>query len=116
MADLAKQNVLSMPLAPRGRWHNLDNLQGLQAILTLCERDERFRLPNADALSNSLLSNSTGETIMKGALHNIAFYSILTDQSRWDLMFDTSFSAMKTQNIDSLYYHWGEGHRPTNHQ
>ncbi|KAF3481903.1 uncharacterized protein GIQ15_04662 [Arthroderma uncinatum] len=108
MADLAKQNLLSMPLPPRGRWHNRDNLEGLRAISTLCDRDERFRLPDADALNSALLSNITGETITKGALHNIALHSILTDQSRWDLMFDTFFSAMKTRNVDYRYINIGE--------
>lgn len=107
MADLAKQNVLSMPLAPRGRWHNRDNLEGLQAIANLCERDDRFKLPNADALNNPLLSNITGQIITKGALHSIALHSILTDQSRWDLMFESSFSTMKTRNVNYCHLNIG---------
>ncbi|RDW81833.1 hypothetical protein BP6252_02945 [Coleophoma cylindrospora] len=108
VADLAKQNVLSMPLAPQGRWHHRDNLLGLRAILNLCEHDKRFRLPNADALNNSLLSNITGEIITKGALHSIALHCILTEQSRWDLMFKTSFRTMKARNIDYHYITIGE--------
>jgi hypothetical protein len=108
MSDLAKLNVRSMPLAPQGRWHHRDHLQGLRAILTLCQRDERFRLPNADALNNSLLSNINGETITQGALHSIALQSILTEQSRWDLMFDASLNAMKARNIDFRYIKIGE--------
>lgn len=108
MADLAKGNVLSMPLAPRGRWHNQENIQGSQAISALCGSDERFRFPDADALNNALLSNITGEKITAGALHDIALQSILTSQSRWDLMFDTSFSTMITASIDYRYISIGE--------
>nr|AGI60155.1 type I polyketide synthase PKS2 [Dolichousnea longissima] len=108
MSDLAKSNMYAMPLAPRGRWHHRDNFQGLQAILTLCQRDERFRFPNADALHNSLLSNINGETIKHGELHGIALQSILTEQSRWDLVFDTSLHAMKARNIDIRYISIGE--------
>lgn len=108
MSDLAKLNVHALPLAPRGRWHHQDHLQGLQAILTLCHRDERFRLPNADALNNSLLSSIDGEPITQGALHGIALRSILTEQSRWDLMFDASWKATKARNIDFRYITIGE--------
>ncbi|EEP77445.1 hypothetical protein UREG_02294 [Uncinocarpus reesii 1704] len=108
MAELARQQVISMPLAPRGRWHNGDNLHGLQAILTLCERDERFRLPHADALNSGLLSNITGQLITAGALHKIALHSVLTDQSRWDLMFDSSFGEMKARNTEFRFVSIGE--------
>jgi hypothetical protein len=108
MADLAKGKVLSMPLSPRGRWHNRNNIQGLQAISAICERDERFRFPNADALNNPLLSNINGEKIRKGALHDIALHSILTDQSRWDLMFDTCFDIMKSARVEYRYISIGE--------
>ena len=108
MSDLAKLHVPAMPLAPRGRWHHQDHQQGLQAILSLCHRDERFRLPNADALNNSLLSNIDGETITQGELNSIALRSILTEQSRWDLMFDTLLNSPKARNIDFRHITVGE--------
>ncbi|KAE8148647.1 hypothetical protein BDV25DRAFT_141606 [Aspergillus avenaceus] len=108
MAILAQEGVVSKSLAPRGRWHNQANLQGVQAIIGLCEQDERFRLPNATALNSSLLSNMTGKPILKGSLHSIALHSILTDQSRWDLMFHTSSNAMKLRNMEFRHITIGE--------
>jgi acyl transferase domain-containing protein len=89
MSDLARLNVPAMLLAVRGRWHHRHHLPGLHDLLNLCQRDERFQFPDADALNNALLSNINGETITQGSLHSIALQSILTEQSRWDLMFDT---------------------------
>jgi hypothetical protein len=106
MSDLADLNLPAIRLSPRGRWHHQDNLRGLRAILALCERDERFRLPNADALKSPLLSNAGGKPITRGALHGIALQSILTEQSRWDLMFDAS--SMKVQNLNFRYITIGE--------
>ena len=91
-------NMPVMPLVPRGRWHHRDHLQGLRAISTLCQRDERFRLPDAEALNNPLLSNVTGEIITQGALHTVALHSILTEQSRWDLMFDALSNEKAMRN------------------
>ncbi|KAL7940701.1 hypothetical protein V8C42DRAFT_361770 [Trichoderma barbatum] len=108
VSDLAERGMLTMPLAPRGRWHHQDNLQGLQAISALCERDDRFKFPNADALNNSLLSSIDGKPIRQGALHTIALKSILTEQARWDLMIDASANAMKAQNLDYRYLMIGE--------
>ncbi|KAL8831679.1 MAG: hypothetical protein Q9191_000724 [Dirinaria sp. TL-2023a] len=95
MSDLAKVNIPAMPLAPRGRWHSRDHLQGLRAILALCQRDERFRLPDAHALNTPLLSNIDGKIITEGKLHSVALQSILTEQSRWDLMFDALLNMRK---------------------
>lgn len=106
MSDLNKLNVPAMRLAPRGRWHHRDNLQGLRAISDLCERDERFRLPNADALNSPLLSNISGKPITQGALHSIALQSILTEPARWDMMFDTL--STKAQNCNFRYIPIGE--------
>ncbi|KAL7929919.1 hypothetical protein V8C35DRAFT_314154, partial [Trichoderma chlorosporum] len=108
VSGLAEGGMLTMPLAPRGRWHHQDNLQGLQAISALCERDDRFKLPNADALNNPLLSSIDGEPIKQGALHTIALKSILTEQARWDLMIDAFTNAMKAQNLDHHYLMIGE--------
>ena len=86
-----------MPLVPRGRWHHREHVQGLRAILTLCQRDERFQLPDAEALNSSLLSNTNGEIVTHGLLHTIALHSILTEQSRWDLVFDALSKEMDTR-------------------
>jgi Beta-ketoacyl synthase, N-terminal domain len=107
-SELAKLKMPMMPLVPRGRWHHQDHLQGLQAILTLCQRDERFRLPDADALNNHLLSNIDGEIITQGSLHHIALQSILTEQSRWDLVLGASSNAMKARNANFRYISIGE--------
>lgn len=97
-----------MQLAPRGRWHNRVNLPGLRAIMTLCEQDERFTLPDAGALNSALVSNITGEIITHGAIHSLALHSILTDQSRWDRVFDTLRQAMKEKNTNYRYITLGE--------
>lgn len=89
MSDLARLNMPAMLLAVRGRWHHRHNLPGLRDLLNLCQRDERLQFPGADALNNALLSNINGEPITQGSLHSIALQSILIEQSRWDLMFDT---------------------------
>ncbi|RYP63076.1 hypothetical protein DL770_009464 [Monosporascus sp. CRB-9-2] len=81
---------------------------GLQAISTLCERDERFRFPDADALNSALLSSINGEPITQGPLHKIALQSILTEQARWDLMFDTSLNTMGAQNLQFGHIMIGE--------
>jgi hypothetical protein len=101
-------NVLAMLLTPRGRWHHGNNLQGRQAILELCDRDERFRLPDADTLKSQLRSNTNGEIIVDGALHVVALESILTTQSRWDLMFKSSLNAMRAEDLDFDYITVGE--------
>ena len=88
MSDLGRQKVPAMLLAPRGRWHHRHNHTGLRQLLDLCQRDERFRFPDADALNSTLLSNISGEAITQGSLHDIALRSILTEQSRWELMFN----------------------------
>lgn len=97
-----------MPLVPRGRWHHPDHRQRLQAIWNLCQRDERFRLPDADALNNQLLSSINGEIITQGSLSRIAFQSILTEQARWDLVLEASSNAMKAWNINFRYISIGE--------
>jgi acyl transferase domain-containing protein/acyl carrier protein len=107
-AKLVKLKVPAMPLAPRGRWHNQANLEGLEAISDLCQRDDRFRLPNADSLNHPLLSSIDGQTVTQGRLHDIALQSILTRQARWDLMFDTSFLAMRTQKVEYRHIMIGE--------
>lgn len=97
-----------MPLVPRGRWHHRDHVKGLRAILTLCQRDERFRLPDAEALNNPLLSSINGEIITEGPLQTIALHSILTEQSRWDLVFDTLLNGKETRNVDFRHISIGE--------
>ncbi|EAS32138.2 polyketide synthase [Coccidioides immitis RS] len=89
MSELARLNLPAMLLEPRGRWHHRDHLPGLRDLLYLCQRDERFQFPDANGLNSSLLSNMNGEAITQGSLHSIALQSILTQQSRWDLVFDT---------------------------
>ncbi|RDA88879.1 hypothetical protein CP532_5399 [Ophiocordyceps camponoti-leonardi (nom. inval.)] len=109
MADLSKLNIPAMPLPTRGRWHHGDNLEGMQAIALLCEKDERFRLPNADCLNNRLLSSVDGELIIGcDALHDIALRSILTETARWDLMFDSIFKAAESQNVEYRHVSIGE--------
>lgn len=97
-----------MPLAPRGRWHHRDHLQGLQALLALCDHDERFRLPNATTLKNPLLSNINGEIVTQDSLHKVALHSILTEQSRWDLIFEALTASIKAQNVSSRHISIGD--------
>lgn len=108
MSYLSEHNLHSMLLTTRGRFHHCDHSNSLQAIRKLCERDDRFRLPNVDALNNSLLSNIDGEIIGKGLLHNIALKSVLTEQSRWDLVFKSSLDAAREDNIRLNYIMIGE--------
>ncbi|KAI0531600.1 hypothetical protein GGR58DRAFT_508326 [Xylaria digitata] len=107
-STLSQLNILSIPLTPRGRWHHADNLASLRAILSLCERDERFRLPSASSLHSPLLSSIDGKVITEGSLHDIALRSILTEQARWDLMFDASLASMRQQNLECRYVSVGE--------
>ena len=97
-----------LQLAPRGRWHHQSHLQGVQAILTLCDRDERFRLPEADALNNDLLSNTDGKIITQGSLHQVALLSIMTEQSRWDLVLKASAKALEARHVNFRYISIGE--------
>ena len=108
MSDLAKLNIPAMPLGPRGRWHNRNHLPGLRAISTLCQHDERFSLPDAGALNSPLLSNIDGKLITKGSLHTVALQSILTEQSRWDLVFDTLSNTQKGPNLAFRHISIGE--------
>lgn len=88
-SQLSELNIPVVPLAPRGRWHHPNHSREMQAILNLSRVDERFRLPEADALHSSLLSNMDGKVIATGSLTSIAVQSILTTHARWDLIFDT---------------------------
>lgn len=108
MSDLAKLNIPAMPLAPRGRWHSRDHLQGLRAISALCQRDERFSLPDADALNTPLLSSIDGKIITDGSLHTVALQSILTEQSRWDLMLHALSETRKTLKLGFRHISIGE--------
>ncbi|KAK4155038.1 hypothetical protein C8A00DRAFT_13874 [Chaetomidium leptoderma] len=108
LSDLAGSGVLALPLAPRGRWHHRDHARGLEAMAALCERDERFRLPDASTLNNTLLSSVDGQIVSAGSLHEMALRSILTDQARWDLVFEASARAMRAQNIEFRYVSVGD--------
>lgn len=66
----------------------------------LCNRDERFQLPDAGRLLLPLRSNADAELITQGALHHIALDSILTQQSQWYQTVETIIAAMGGQNID----------------
>lgn len=109
MSDLAKVNILTMRLGPRGRWHHQSNTEGFKAILALCERDERFKFPEASLLRSPLLSSLDGQPITQGAaLHETALRSILTDRARLDMLLETSFIMMKKQDPDFRYINIGE--------
>jgi hypothetical protein len=97
-----------MLLTTRGRFHHRDHVDGLQAILKLCERDDRFQLPSAAALNHSLLSNIDGEIIVQGSLHHIALESVLTEQSRWDLIFKSSLKIAREKGNSLSYMMIGE--------
>lgn len=107
ISDLAKSNLLSMPLATRGRWHHQDFTPGFDALVELCTLDERFKLPDASTLNRSLISSIDGKPIIHGPLSSIAIKSILIAQSRWDLMFNT-FLDSRPSDIDFRYVTIGE--------
>ena len=108
ISDIAKLKIPIMPLTPRGRWHHRNHIAGLRAILILCQQNELFSLPEAETLKSPLLSSINGETIKQGPLQVVALHSILTEQSRWDLVFDALANKKHTRELGFRHISIGE--------
>jgi hypothetical protein len=67
----------------QGRFHNETHCDKVKLISTLCEHENRLKLPSANALALPLRSTSDGRIIRDQLLHNVAMESILTSQCHW---------------------------------
>ena len=81
----------------QGRYHNA-SVYAMSAgpIKELFRRDVRFQLPSAAGLMLPLRSNTHGELIKAGRIHEIALDSILLQQCQW---FDTVQNAATQSGI-----------------
>jgi 3-oxoacyl-(acyl-carrier-protein) synthase len=92
-SELSRNDMPSLVLACRGRWHCESNTAGIQFLRTLCQQDDQLHFPDGSALSTKVLSNMTGLPIpMDVKLHEHVVKYILGNQSRWDLVFATWLS------------------------
>ncbi|ORY16986.1 hypothetical protein BCR34DRAFT_556379 [Clohesyomyces aquaticus] len=107
-SQLSDLRIPSMLLSTHGRFHHQDHANALLALKKLCQRDERFRLPEINTAYHSLRSNIDGKLCQQNAPHDIALESILTRQSRWDLVFEASASTAKKMGNGLNYISVGE--------
>ena len=81
----------------KGRFHHDVYAEQIGDIKSLCERDSRFKLPDAGSLCLPLRSNIDGELIDRGTLEQTALESILCKKSQW---FQTVKAAISGIDID----------------
>ncbi|KAF7586587.1 hypothetical protein BBP40_008644 [Aspergillus hancockii] len=81
--ELSGGGLRAKQIPLRGRFHHQLHCEGVQCIIELCARDNRFQLPSGDALLLPLRSNLDGEVIEDAMLHAVALDSILTAKANW---------------------------------
>ena len=84
----------------RGRYHHSTNIEAVRLLKGFCNADKRLQLPSADRLVLPLRSNADAKLLTGGALHEIAFESILTLPSQWHSTIKAVVTDMSEQSID----------------
>ncbi|KAI9370219.1 hypothetical protein BJX61DRAFT_549115 [Aspergillus egyptiacus] len=84
LEQLSNAGIACQEIALKGCFHNRDiHSSALRRLQQLCQRDERFQLPNADELVFPLRSNINGDLVAEGSLHDEALQSILLHPCQW---------------------------------
>lgn len=82
---LVAEGLVTKPISLKGRFH-IPLLERYSAkILELCEATQDLRLPTAERLLVPLRSNTDGELVINGLLHEFALRSIMSEVANWHL-------------------------------
>ncbi|KAI1385804.1 putative polyketide synthase [Hypoxylon trugodes] len=94
--QLGEVGISTTEIGLHGRFHTTLYGDDLAALLHFCGNHSGFRLPNASKLVIPTRSNSTGQLITQGWLHEVALRDILVERCEWIKCFQMAQSTILT--------------------